>query len=80
MFNNRQNTYRKEGVKSSYVLHKVTEMWTEAGVDIPNEVVDRAHRNGPSYNDKNSNVKCKSVVVHFTSFQHRTMVYRAKKK
>ena len=23
------------------MLHKVTEMWTEAGVDISNEVVDR---------------------------------------
>ena len=62
------------------MLHKVTEMWKEAGVDIPNEVVDRAHRNGPSYNDKSSNVECKSVVMHFTTFRHRTMVYRAKKK
>ena len=52
----------------------------EAGVDIPNEVVDRAHRIGPSYNNKNLNVECKSAIVCFTTFWHRTMVYRAKKK
>ena len=55
-------------------------MWTEAGVDIPNEVVDRTHRSGPSYTDKNSYVECQSVIVCFTTFPHRTMVYRAKKK
>ena len=55
-------------------------MWMEAGADIPNEVVGRAHRIGPSYTDKNSNVECKSVIVRFTTFRHRTMVYRAKKK
>ena len=55
-------------------------MWTGAGVDIPNEVVDRARRIGPSYIDKNSNVECKSVIVRFTTFRHRTMVYRVEKK
>ena len=67
-------------VSSENVLDKVPEMWTEAGVDIPNEVVDRAHRIGPSYTDKNLNVECKSVIVHFTTFRHRTMADRAKKK
>ena len=67
-------------VPSENVLDKVPEMWTEAGVDIPNEVVDRAHRIGPSYTDKNSNVECKSVIVRFTTFRHRTMADRAKKK
>ena len=59
-------TEKKES--SENVLHKVTEMWMEAGVDIPNEVAERAHRTGPSYTDKNSNVSCKSVVVCFTTF------------
>ena len=59
-------TEKKES--SENVLHKVTEMWTEAGVDIPTEVAERAHRTGPSYTDKNSNVSCKSVVVCFTTF------------
>ena len=62
------------------MLHKVTEIWSEANVEIPNEVVDRAHKIGPSYTDENSNVECKSVIVRFTTFRHRTMVYRAKKK
>ena len=43
-------------------------MWSEAGIHIPSEVVDRAHRIGPSYTDKNLNVECKSVIVRFTTF------------
>ena len=62
------------------VITQFIEMCAEAGVDIPNEVVDRTHRIGPSYADKNSNVECKSVIVCFTTFRHRSMVYRAKKK
>ena len=76
---NRWNTYRKKESREN-VLHKVTEMWSEAGLEIPNEVVDRAHRVGPSYTDENSNVECKSVIVRFTAIQHRTMVHWAKKK
>ena len=71
-------TQNKES--SENVLHKVTKMWSEAGSEIPNEVVDRPHRNGPSYTDKNLNIACQSVIVRFTTFQNRTMVYRAKKK
>ena len=62
------------------MLHEVSEMWLEAGAEIPNEVLDMAHRIGPSYTDQNSNVECKSVILHFTTFPHRTMVYRVKKK
>ena len=65
---------------SENVLHKVTEIWMEAGVDIPNEVVDRDHRIGPSYTDKNLSVKYKSVIVRFITFWHKTMAYRLKKK
>ena len=79
MSKNRWNTYQKEE-SSEYVLHKVTEIWSETGVDHPNEVVGRAHRIGPSYTDRNSNVKFKSVIVRFTTFRHRKMVYRAKEK
>ena len=43
-------TKKKES--SEYVFHKRTEMWLEASVDIPNEVVDRVHKIGPSYTDK----------------------------
>ena len=71
-------TQNKES--SENVLHKVTKMWSKAGVEIPNEVVDRPHRIGLSYTDKNSNIACKSVIVRFTTFRNRTMVYGAKKK
>ena len=55
-------------------------MWFEASVDIPNEVVDRVHRIGLSYTDKNQNVECKSVIVHFNTFRQKAIVYRAKQK
>ena len=48
-------TEKKESGEN--VSHKVTEMWTEAGVDIPNEVVDTAHRIELLYTDKNLNVE-----------------------
>ena len=62
------------------MLHKVSEMWSEACIDIPNKVVDRAHRIGPSFTDKNLNVECKGVILRFTTFQQRKMVHRSKKK
>ena len=48
-------------------------MWLEASVDIPMKQLT-------SYTDKNQNVECKSVVMHFNTFRHETIVYRAKQK
>ena len=70
----------EEKETSNAMLDKVAKMWMEAGVHIFNEVVDRDHRIGPSYIDKNTNAQCKTVIVLFTTFRHRTMVYRPKKK
>ena len=51
----------------------------ETGEDIPTVVIDRAHRIGKSYNDRSSNKKCKSIIVRFTTFRHRTMFYRSRR-
>ena len=64
---------------SEEVFKKVTEMCKEAKLDIPEVVIDRAHRIGNEY-ENNSKVKCKSIIVRFTTFRHRTCFYRAKKK
>ena len=40
------------------VLDKVKEQFTEAEVSIPEEVIDRAHRIGKPYKDRESGVMC----------------------
>ena len=55
------------------MLDKVKSLIKETGCDIPDGVIDRAHRIGKGYNDKKTNVRCKSIIVRFTTFRHRTM-------
>ena len=50
-----------------------------AKVNIPDMVVDRAHRIGRIYKDHTSNKNCKRIV-RFTTLRHRTMLYRARSK
>ena len=50
----------------------------ETSCDIPDVVVDRAHRIGKGYNDKKTNVYCKSIIVRFTTFRYRTVFYRSR--
>ena len=64
---------------SSDVLEKVTETCAESNFKIPDSNLDRAHQIGKSYFDKIKKVKCKSIIVCFNTFHHRTLLYRAKK-
>ena len=64
---------------SSDVLEKVKEICAESNLEIPDSNLDRAHRIGKSYFDKIKKVKCKSIIVRFNTFRHRTLLYRAKK-
>ena len=49
-------------------------------LEIPEVVTDRAHRIGPDYpNNKKTQKVCKSIIVRFTTFGHRTSFYRARK-
>ena len=81
----RRQCLRFEGVPteqnetSDKVLSKVMDMCKEAGVDIPDTVIDTAHRIEGAYFDNKRKKNCKSIIVRFTTFRHRTMVYRAKK-
>ena len=65
--------------KPNDVLEKVKSVWSEAGIDIPDAVIDRAHRIGPTYKDHVTKVEMKSVIVRFTTFRHRTILYNARK-
>ena len=48
-------------------------------LEIPKVVIDRAHRNGPDYTDKKTQKMCKSIIVPFTTFLHRTTFYRTQR-
>lgn len=54
-------------------------MFEEADIQIPDNVIDRAHRIGKEHTDRQSNKTCKSIIMRFTTFRHRTLVYRSRK-
>ena len=70
----------EENETSEDVLKKVMTLCNDAEVDIPDMAFDRAHRIGRAHNGKGSNKNCKSIIVRFATFRHRTMLYRCKKK
>ena len=49
-------------------------------LDIPDTVIDRAHRIGPEYFDYKTKKKCRAIIVSFTTFRHRKLNYRAREK
>ena len=52
-----------ENESSDDVFDKVKSLITESGCEIPDVVIDRAHRIGKGYEDKIRNVPCKSIIV-----------------
>ena len=68
-----------ENETSNDVLQNVKSIIEESSSEIPDVVIDRAHRIGKAYTDKTSGVKCKSIIVRFTTFRHRTMFYHSRK-
>ena len=68
-----------ENETSEEVLDKVMSLMEEAECDIPEIVIDRAHRHrtGKGYVEKNSKKLCKSIIVRFPTFRHGTKFYRA---
>ena len=62
-------------------LEMVKKMFKEdLGLDIPEVVIDRAHRIGPIKEVPESDKKVRSIIVRFTTWRHRTAVYSARKK
>ena len=63
---------------SEECLAKVQEVFEDLGLSIPPNVINRAHRVGRVIMLKGKKVR--SMIVRFTTFRHRSMVYRARKK
>ena len=70
----------KEVETPNDVLRTVKEKIDEVGADIPDVVLDRAHRIGPPFFDENIQAKSQSIIVRFTTFRHRTLFYNKRKK
>ena len=68
-----------ENETSHDVLQNAKSIIEESSSEIPDVLIDRAHRIGKAYTDKTSWVKCKSIIVRFTTFRHRTMFYHSRK-
>ena len=51
-----------ENESSDDVLGKVKSLIMEFGCEIPDVVIDRAHRIGRGYQDKTRNVPCKTII------------------
>ena len=61
-------------------MAKVINIIKESEVQIPESVLDRAHRIGPTYTDNDTGKKMQSIIVRFMTFRHRTLFYANRKK
>ena len=69
-----------DGERADDVLEKCKSMWEEADVVLPDSVIDRAHRIGSPYNDRETHIKQQSVILRLTTHRRRSMIYTARKK
>ena len=60
--------------ETSDVFDKCTELFNKLELDIPGACIDRAHRIG-----KKTPGRVRPIIVRFTTWRHRTMVYRNRK-
>ena len=81
----RRQSLRIEGVKiNEYadevdpVMEIVESCFNEAGLTYSSTVIDRAHRVGPVYKNRDE-VNCQSIIVKFSNFNSRTEFYRKRK-
>ena len=62
----------KNNETSEEILDSVKNVFELTKVNIPDVIVDCAHRIGCIYKDHASNKNCKGIMVRFTIFRHRT--------
>ena len=70
----------KVNEKAEEVLEKVINIIMESEAEIPESVLDRAHRIGPTYTDNDLRKKMQSIIVRFMTFRYRTLFYTNRKK
>ena len=60
---------------SSDVLENFKRLTEEFSSEIPDVAIDMANLIGKTCTDETFGVKCKSIIIWFTAFRHRTMFY-----
>ena len=60
---------------SGKVLEEIMETCKESSVEILDTVIDRVNRIGVPYVHKTTKTLCNSVIVQFSTFRYRTIVY-----
>ena len=58
-------------------LKKVKKIFNELSVKIPDSAIDRAHRIGQVKESEGK--RFRQIIIRFTTWRHRTMVYKARK-
>ena len=58
------------------VFKKTENMLKKVYPNLSGDCIDRAHRIGPDYTCYKSQEKCRSIMVRFVSFKHRTSFNR----
>ena len=66
--------------RNGNVLQRVKECYEEINLSFQDENIDRVHRIGKTYTDKNTGKKVKSIIVKFNSWKSRQQFYNAKPK
>ena len=70
----------KDDERNDDVMQMVKECYEEMNVPFLDENIDRAHRSGKIYLDKNTGKKVKSIIVRFNSWKSRQHFYNARPK
>ena len=68
----KSTAYPEKSVSQNDVLDPVNALFKEAKVDILESVIDQVYRIGYRYLDAVSNNYCKSIIIRFITFCHRT--------
>ena len=69
----------KKNEKSDQLLDRILYDIEKLKLEIEDFEVDRVHRNGPKYKDKDGNLQ-QDIIVKFTSWQARNAFYNARQK
>ena len=75
-----QNNHEELEQQGRRLCLRINSVLTKTKESISDSVIDRAHRMGSRYLEASSNDYCKSLIIRFTKFRHRTMFCRAKNK
>ena len=69
----------REGENPKVIEQELQKEFAEMGVELQEDAIDRAHRIGKKYNVEVEE-EDDTVIVRFSSWKHRTLVYRNRKK